>query len=285
MTQKTTSTRRRALQAIGTAVFAGFAGCNTSGATDPEGQPTDTSTATPTLTSAPVPKATSTATPTPTSTATPTETPTPTDTPTETSTPTDTPTETSTDTPVDEHTSTDPSRFVRNPEAVHPTLVEETSVPPDEVLIGFRLEDSTLPFTTEVYHAPTDAEVHATRTYGTQDLDQVGLVPDPPRALDTVDTDREDIHYGTTTIGEPLMVTLVARHDGETFDWSAWDRAGYPHDGHDEDDPALKVDCYCGGMIYTAPGSGTWARVIQVTPTERVDPGTTIVLNWTSSRT
>lgn len=203
----------------------------------------------------------------------PTETPTGTTTPTDTRTPERTATETS-----------DAAQFVENPAAVHPTLVEETSVPADEVLLGFRLEDSSLPFTTEVYHAPDDAEVQATETYDTQDLSEVGLVPESPRALDTVETDREDVHYGTTTVGEPLAVTLVARHDGETFDWSAWSRTGYPYDGHDESDPALGVDCYCGGDIYTAPGGGTWARVIQVTPTERVDPGTSVVLNWTSSR-
>ncbi|SEL92486.1 hypothetical protein [Haloferax larsenii] len=175
-------------------------------------------------------------------------------------------------------------KFVENPEAVHPTLVEETTVASDEVLIGFRLEDSSLPFTTEVYRAPDDAEVQATKTYETQALSNVDLVPETPEALDTVETDREDIHYATTTVGEPLPVTLVARHDGETLDWSAWSRTGYPYDGHNEDNPAVKVDCYCGGMTYTAPRGGTWARVIQVTPTERVDPGTTIVLNWTSSR-
>ncbi|AZH24275.1 hypothetical protein [Haloplanus aerogenes] len=174
--------------------------------------------------------------------------------------------------------------FVQNPAEIHPTLVEETSVASDEILIGLRLEDSSLPFTTEVYHAPPDASVHATRTYDTQDLSQVELVPESKRTLDTVDTDREDIHYGTTMVGEPLTVTLVARHDGEAFDWSSWDRTGYPYDGHDEENPALKVACYCGGMIYTAPSGGTWARVIQVTPTERVDPGTNILLNWTSSR-
>ncbi|GGN92850.1 MULTISPECIES: hypothetical protein [Haloarcula] len=201
--------------------------------------------------------------------------------------PAQTATETSSNTATPERTATEApesAQFVENPEEIHPALVEATSVPSDEVLIGFRLEDSSLPFTTEVYHAPDDAEIQATKTYDTQELSQVGLVPDPPRALDTVETDREDVHYGTTTIGEPLTVTLVARHDGDTFDWSAWSRTGYPHDGHDEANPALKVDCYCGGMIYTAPGGGTWARVIQVTPTERVDPGTTIALNWTSSR-
>lgn len=250
MDRETNHTRRRALQTIGSGVVVGLAGCGSSGASDSTGQPTDTSTTT----------------------------------------------ETSTETPTHEHTSTERTHehtnagppesveFARNPEEVHPILVKETSVPSDEVLIGFRLEDSSLPFTTEMYHAPDDAEIQATKTYDTHNLGQVDLVPEPPQALDTVDTDREDIHYGTTTVGEPLAVTLVARHDGETFDWSAWDRTGHPYGGHDEENPALEVDCYCGGMIYTAPSGGTWARVIQVTPTEHVDPGTTIVLNWTSSR-
>lgn len=256
MGEETNHTRRRVLQTIGSVVVAGFAGCNSSEASDPTQQPTDTPTTTPT--------------------SRPTETP------------AETPTHEQTSAEhTHEHTNTgspESVEFARNPEEVHPTLVEKTSVPSDEVLIGLRLEDSSLPFTTEVYHAPDDAEIQATKTYDTPDLGQVDLVPEPPQALDTVDTDREDIHYGTTTVGEPLTVTLVAHHDGETFDWSAWDRTGYPYDGHNEENPALKVACYCGGMIYTAPGSGTWARVIQVTPTERVDPGTTIVLNWTSSR-
>lgn len=254
MDETTDRTRRRTLQTIGGAILAGLAGCSSSGSSDPPAQPTNS--------------------------------------PTPTATPTAGPRETTTkDHTATEHTHTQTTagspesvQFVQNPREVHPTLVEATSVPPDEIRIGLRLEDSSLPFTTEVYHAPADAEIHATKTYDTQDLGGVDLVPEPPRALETVDTDREDIHHGTTTVGEPLAVTLVARHDGETFDWSAWDRTGYPYDGHNEDDPALKVDCYCGGMIYTAPGGGTWARVIQVTPTERVDPGTTIVLNWTSSR-
>ena len=245
-------TRRRAIQTIGSVVVAGLAGCNSASSPDQTPQPTDTPTKT-------------------------TET---TETTTEATTHEDTTTE-------HEHTTEEAPgsvEFSRNPSDVHQTLVEETSVASDEVMIGFRLEDSSLPFTTEVYHAPDDAAVQATETYDTQDLGEVGLVPEPPQALDTVDTDQEDVHYGTTTIGDPLKVVLVARHDGETFEWSAWDRTGYPYDGHDEQNPALKVDCYCGGMIYTAPGGGTWARVIQVTPTERVDPGTTIVLNWTSSR-
>ena len=244
MGKKTDHTRRRALQTFGSILVAGIAGCNSSGSTDPTQQTTETTT-------------------------------------------TSRQTETSTETTEGERTTTGQSesaQFVRNPEEVHPTLVEATSIPSDEVLLGLRLEDSSLPFTTEVYRAPEDAEVQATETYDTQDLDRVELVPDSPQALDTVDTDREDIHYGTTAIGEPLTVTLVARHDGETFEWSSWERTGYPYDGHNAEDPALKVDCYCGGMIYTAPAGGTWARVIQVTPTERVDPGTAIVLNWTSSR-
>ena len=253
MGEEPNHSRRRALQTLGSVVVAGLAGCS-SGPSDPD----QGSTGTPTTTSTP--------------TGTPTETPAHEHTSTE---------------HTHEHTNSEPPEsveFAQNPKEVHPTLVEETSVPSDEVLIGFRLEDSSLPFTTEVYRAPDDAEVQATKTYDTQNLGQVDLVPESPRALDTVDTEQEDIHYGTTTIGEPLKVTLVARHDGETFDWSAWDRTGYPHDGHDGENPALKVACYCGGMTYTAPGGGTWARVIQVTPTERVDTGTTVVLNWTSSR-
>ncbi|QLG61657.1 hypothetical protein [Halorarum salinum] len=254
MDGETNRARRRALQTIGSVAVAGLAGCSSPGSSTPTREPTDT--------------------------------------PTAASTPTEASTETATHEHTDaahtpEHTDAGPPdsvEFAQNPEEIHPTLVEETSVPSDEVLLGYRLEDSSLPFTTEVYHAPEDAEVHATKTYDTQDLSQVDLLPESPRALDTVDTDQEDVHYGTTTVGEPLKVTLVARHDGETFDWSAWDRTGYPHDGHDEEDPALEVDCYCGGMIYTAPSGGTWARVIQVTPTERVDPGTTIAVNWTSSR-
>lgn len=208
---------------------------------------------------------------------------------TETATPEPTTTETHTPTNTTPHDHADEGppdsvEFVRNPEELHPTLVEATDVASDEILIGFRLEDSSLPFTTEVYRAPEDATVHTTHTYDTQDLSYVDIVPDSKETLDTVETDREDIHYGTTTVGEPLKVTLVARHDGETFEWSSWDRTGYPYDGDNEENPALKVDCYCGGMVYTAPSGGTWARVIQVTPTERVDPGTSVLLNWTSSR-
>jgi hypothetical protein len=249
MGKKTDLPRRKALQVIGGAVVTGLAGCSSSAPSNSTEQPTDT--------------------PTATATSTPTV--------------TDTQTETATQEPTDAESS-EPVDFARNPEEVHPTLVGETSVPSDEVLIGFRLEDSSLPFTTEVYHAPDDAEFQATKTYDSQNLDEVDLVPERPRALETVDTDREDIHYGTTTVGEPLAVTLVARHDQETFDWSAWDRTGYPYDGHDEENPALEVDCYCGGMIYTAPSGGIWARMIQVTPTERVDPGTSVVVNWTSSK-
>ena len=145
-------------------------------------------------------------------------------------TPTETSTETATETTTDKHTSTEhthehstaeppePVQYVQNPKEVHPTLVEETSVSSDEVLIGLRLEDSTLPFTTEVSHAPDDSKIQATKTYSTQDLSQVGLVPESPRVLATIYTDRGDIHHGTTAIGEPLTVTLVACHDGETFD-------------------------------------------------------------------
>lgn len=203
--------------------------------------------------------------------------------------PTDTPTATQEHASSDhthEHTdteATESSQFAENPKEVHATLVEETDVSSDEVLLGYRLEDSSLPFETEVYHAPEDAEFQATETYDTQDLSQVDLLPDSPQELDTVDTDREDVHYGTTTVGEPLAVTLVARHDGEDLEWSSWNRTGYPYDG-DEEEPGIEVDCYCSGEIYTAPGGGTWARVIQVTPTERVDPGSTLVVNWTSSR-
>ena len=254
MGEEPNHTRRRALQTIASGAVVGLAGCGSSGASDPAQQPTETSTATPS------------------STGTPTQTQTQ---------------EHSSTEHTHEHTDAEPPEdveFARNPEEIHPTLVEQTSVASDEILIGYRLEDSSLPFETEVYHAPDDAEFQATKTYDTKDLSQVDLLPDQPQALDTVETDQEDIHYGTTTVGEPLAVTLVARHDGETFDWTAWDRTGHPYDGHDEENPALKVDCYCGGMIYTAPSGGTWARVIQVTPTERVDPGTTIAINWTSSR-
>jgi hypothetical protein len=247
MGKKSDQPRRRTLQVIGSAVVAGLAGCSSSGSSNSTEQSNDTTTAT------------------------------------SNSTVTETQNETATQENTDAE-SPESVEFARNPEKVHPTLVEKTSVSSDEVLIGFRLEDSSLPFTTEVYHAPDDAEVQETKTYDTQDLKEVDLVPEPARALETVDTDLEDIHYGTTTIGEPLAVTLVARHDDETFDWSAWDRAGHPYDGHNEENPALEVDCYCGGMVYTAPSGGTWARVIQVTPTERVDPGTSIVVNWTSSR-
>lgn len=193
-----------------------------------------------------------------------------------------TPERTATDRPTEtEATATEAVMdFEVNPAEIHPRLVEATSVGDEEVLIGLRLEDSTLPFTTEVYEAPDDAAIQATETYDTQDLGAISLLPDDPRALSTVDTENEDVHYGTTTVGEPLMVTLVARHDGERMEWSAWGRSGHPVAGHEG---ALDVDCYCGGDIYTAPAGGSWARVIQVTPTEEVDPGTTIVLNWTSS--
>jgi len=249
MNRETEHTRRRILRTFGSVAVAGLAGCN---ALDSGQQPT----------------------------ATPTET---TATPTETATQEPTPTQTDST----EHATPGPPDavdFAENPADLHPTLVEATDVAADEILIGLRLEDSSLPFTTEVYHAPADADVHTTRTYDTQDLSQVGLVPESKRTLDTVDIDREDIHYGTTTVGEPLTVTLVARHNGETFDWSSWERTGHPYDGNDGENPALNVDCYCDGTVYTAPSGGTWARVIQVTPTERVAPGTTVLLNWTSSR-
>lgn len=251
-TDRTRRTRRRVLQSISGLAIAGLAGCSGSTETAPQ-----SGTSTPTTTDGDTPPKQ------------------------------DTRSQTAAADKTVGQTSTEASasvEFLQNPEDVHSTLVEETSVASDEVLIGFRLEDSSLPFTTEVYHAPDDAEIQATKTYDSQDLSQVDLVPEPPRELATVETDAEDVHYGTTTVGEPLKVTLVARHDGETFDWSSWDRTGYPVDGHDEDDPAVEVDCYCGGMIYTAPGEGTWARVIQVTPTERVESGTTVALNWTSSR-
>ncbi|WP_336036511.1 hypothetical protein [Halobacterium yunchengense] len=256
--------RRRAIRALGGAVIAGLAGCTSSGG----GESTTRSSGTPTATTS---AGTGTETASDPTTREQTETG-------ESGDQTEQARETTEGEP-----SASPD-FARNPEEVHATVVEETSVPEDEVLVGFRLEDSSLPFTTEVYHAPEDAAFQATETYDTRDLGAVDLVPEPPRALETVATDREDVHYATTAVGEPLAVALVARHDGETFDWRAWDRTGYPHDGHDEDDPALSVDCYCGGTVYTAPGGGTWARVIQVTPTERVDPGTTVVVNWTSSR-
>ena len=104
MDEGTNPTRRRALQTLGSALVAGLAGCNSSASSTPTQQPTDTPTADPT--------------------------------------PTATPTETSTH----EHATTEPpesAQFVKNPEEVHPTLVEATSVPSDEVLIGLRLEDST----------------------------------------------------------------------------------------------------------------------------------------------
>ncbi|WP_042662238.1 hypothetical protein [Haloferax sp. ATB1] len=257
MGKESTHTRRRTLQSIcGVAVagLTGLAGCSSSGDSDQTTRATDAGTQTTTETQ---------------TTTTANET---------------TANETTEQEKETTESGLEAADFVENPEEIHPTLVEETSVPSDEVLLGFRLEDSSLPFTTEVYRAPDDAEVQATETYDTQDLSEVDLLPDSPQALDTVDTDREDIHYGTTTIGEPLKVTLVARHDSDTIDWSAWSRTGYPYDGHNEEDPALEVDCYCGGMNYTAPSGGTWARVIQVTPTERVDTGTTVALNWTSSR-
>lgn len=261
MSEEQTRTRRTALKTVGSLVIAGLAGCNSAGSSEPDDQPTETATDAPTETATAESAATSTEESTDTATAEQSD--------------------------GHDHTHTeapDDAQFVENPEEIHPTLVEETSVPDDEVLLGFRLEDSSLPFTTEVYQAPEDATIHATKTFDTQDLSEVDLVPDNPEALDTVETDREDIHYGTTKIGEPLVVTLVARNDEETLDWSSWSRTGYPYDGDDEENPALKVDCYCGGMNYTAPSGGTWARVIQVTPTERVDSGTTIALNWTSSR-
>ena len=210
----------------------------------------------------------------------------------ESSDPTATPAETVDSTPTETTTAVTTRReesgtvpesvtYLQNPKDVHSTLAAEASVPDEEVLIGLRLEDSTLPFTTEVYRAPDEAEVHATKTYDTQDFAEVDLVHDSPQALDTVETTREDVHYGTTAVGDPLTVTLVARHEGETLDWTAWSRSGHPHDGHGQD-AVLSVACYCGGETYTAPGGGTWARVIQVTPSERVDPGTAVVLNWTS---
>jgi hypothetical protein len=256
VTRESNQTRRRALQTLGGAVVVGLAGCSSSAPGDASEQSTTA----------------------PTSTSTPTETATESPTPEET---------THTD---HEHTHTESMPpesvdFVENPEAIHPTLADATSIPDGEVLLGFRLEDSSLPFTTEVYHAPEDATVQATETYDSQNLADVDLVPSSPTALETVDTDHEDIHYATTPVGEPLTVTLVAQHDGEAFEWSAWERTGYPYDGHNDENLGLQVACYCGGMTYTAPSGGTWARVIQVTPTEVVDPGTAVAVNWTSSRT
>lgn len=248
MVRDTNHTRRRALQAVGSAVVVGLAGCSSSEPSNPAEDATETPTASATATA--------------------------------------------TDGADDGHDhdhdhreteADDSSQFAENPQEVHATLTEQTSVSSDEVMIGFRLEDRTLPFETEVYHAPPDAEYQATQTYDTQDLAEVDLVPDPPEALETVGTDREDVHYATTTVGEPLPVTLVARHDEETLEWSSWNRTGHPYDG-DEEEPGIGVDCYCSGEIYTAPSGGTWARVIQVTPTERVESGSTIVVNWTSSR-
>lgn len=264
MGDETPCTRRRALQALGGVVLtAGFAGCNTGGSSDP-GDPPGNQTSTATGTAG----ETLTRTATDQSTATETEAP------------------TATDGHDHDHThtqSTPGDGFVENPEELHAEMVEQTSVRVDEVLLGYRLEDSSLPFETEVYHAPEDAEIQATETYDTQDLAEVPLVPDDPEPLETLSTANEDIHYGTTAVGEPLAVTLVARHDGEEdLDWTAWNRTGYPYDGNQEDDPYLEVECYCGGPEYVAPAGGTWARVIAVTPTERVDGGTTIALNWTS---
>lgn len=272
MGDETPCTRRRALQALGSVVLtAGFAGCNMSGS----GEPAD-------------PPANGTTTATHTHTHTETETPTP----TETETPTETPTEA--ETVADDHhthhdhehthTQSTPSEdFVVNPEEVHAEMLEQTSVKANEILLGYRLEDSNLPFTTEVYHAPEDVEIHRTETYDTADLSEVPLVPEDPEPLDTMSTANEDVHYGTTSIGEPLKVTLVARHEGEEdIDWTAWNRTGFPYDGHREEDKYLEVACYCGGPEYVAPAGGTWARVIAVTPTERVAGGTTIAMNWTS---
>jgi len=242
VSESTTLSRRSALRTICCGVAAGVAGCNGTSSSDSTESPARP----------------------PTDTAAPTE--------------------TATDVPTQRDemgTIPESVEYLQNPKDVHSTLLEEVSAPDDGILIGLRLEDSTLPFTTEVYHAPEDAEVHATKTYDTQDFAEVDLVPDSPTALETVETTREDVHYATTAVAEPLTVTLVARHEGETLDWTAWSRSGHPYDGHGRD-AVLSIDCYCGGETYTAPGGGTWARVIQVTPSERVDPGTAIVLNWTS---
>lgn len=267
MGDETPCTRRRALQTLGSvALTAGFAGCNLGTSSEPADPP-----------------ANGTGTPTATSTATATDAPT--DTPTETATEAPTATDAHQDHDHTHTQSTPTGNFVVNPEEVHAEMVEQTSVRVNEVLIGYRLEDSSLPFTTEVYHAPEDVEIHRTETYDTADLSEVPLVPDDPEPLETLSTANEDVHYGTTSVGEPLKVTLVARHEGEEdLDWTAWNRTGYPYDGHREEGKYLEVECYCGGPEYVAPAGGTWARVIAVTPTERVDGGTTIAMNWTSGK-
>lgn len=272
MSEETSCSRRRALQTLGSVVLtAGLAGCGQS-SSDPSEPPVN-------------------ATGSPTSTLTGT----PTDAATQTETATETNTETATETGTHSHENhththqTPPDgtqqQFIGNPEGFHSKLSQQAATGANEVLVGFRLEDSSLPFTTEVYQSPADAKVHATKTYDTADLSQVPLVPDPPKSLETMSTKREDVHYATTEIGEPLKVTLVARQDSRpTFDWSAWERTGHPYGGHRTEDPYLKIDCYCGGETYTAPRGGTWARVIQITPTDRVASGTTVALNWTSSK-
>lgn len=265
MEEKHQFTRRGAVRTIGGVALAGLAGCGAFGDGTAD-EPADASAGSPTDVEGTTDAATESGTPSRSEQET----------------------ETETDDADHAHTESTPSvdvTFVENPTEVHATLVEATSAPADEVLVGFRLEDSSLPFTTEVYPAAEDAEIHATETYDTQDLSDVPLVPDQPEALPTVDTEHEDVHYGTTPVGEPLAVTLVARHDGDRdLDWSAWERTGHPYDGHRETDPYLSVACYCGGENYVAPSGGTWARVIAVTPTDRVEAGTTVAVNWTSSR-
>ncbi|WP_206425089.1 hypothetical protein [Halosimplex salinum] len=163
-------------------------------------------------------------------------------------------------------------------EELHATLTDAVTVPEDEVLIGYHLLDGPLPFTTQVYHAPDDATPQATETYETQDLNEVSLLPADPQPLDTLETDARDIHYGTTPVGEPLAVTLVGQYD-DHLSWTAYTRSGHPVDGHAGD---ITVACYCSGEIYDVPPGGTWARVVQVTPTDAVEPGTGVVVSWMS---
>lgn len=246
------TTRRRLLQAVGSAAVAGLAGCDTSGR-DADSTPTPAG-------------GVGRSTDQPSSTVRSTQ----------------------THTHTDDSPDATPTEFVRNQhveyddEALHATLTETVDVPADEVLVGYHLLDGPLPFTTDVYHAPPDATVGATETYDTQDLSAVSLLPDDPQPLHTVKTDARDIHYGTTPVGDGIPVTLVAQHD-ENLVWTAFGRSGYPYDGHG--DSPIGVDCYCGGDIYEVPAGGTWARIIRLVPSDEVDPGTGMVVSWTSGPT
>lgn len=153
--------RRQALQSIGCLTLTALAGCNVLGSGEPAGDPPEGSNGT--------------------STDAGTH---------------DGHTHTHEAETTDEHATSTDSQFdnANNPEEVHPRLVEEISVGDDEVLIGFRLEDSSLPFTTEVYEAPAAAGVHATENYESHDLEEIPLVPNEPTALPTVDTEEEDVH-------------------------------------------------------------------------------------------